>query len=110
MYNIAVIGPENTIGIFRAIGAQIFEAHTTAEAVSQIDHIRQQKTSNSRNAVALIVVLEELLESLHLEEINHLYQGNPVLIAIPGPQGSGNASIRRLRSLAEKAVGSDILG
>lgn len=111
-YNIAVVGPADTISGFRALGVDVFDAHTADEAREHIIAIRRMTSGEGEQnkPYAVVLVVDSLLAGLSDDDYKRLTTGAlPALLAIPSITSDTEASTRKLRELAEKAIGSDIL-
>lgn len=111
MYKIAIIGPENVVSGFRALGVESFPAHTAAEAIQQLRNIKQQTAAPESNAkFAVVCIIEDLVSLMNQAEYSKIVEGPlPAVVLLPGPEGSSGFAIDRLRQLAEKAIGSAII-
>lgn len=110
-YNIAIIGPINTVSGFRALGIDAFVADTVAEALEQLREIKRLNQSvDSVRRYAVVCVIEDLVAEVDQTEYAKLVEGPlPAVVLLPGPSGSKGVALQRLRRLAEKAVGSSII-
>ena len=104
MNKIAAIGPKSLILGLKAFGIDVFFAVSSEEALKHLKEIKAE----SRHSV--ILVIKELLDGLPKEEYKKLYAEHlPVILAIPGLKADDKDYLLKLKKLAEKAVGSDIL-
>ena len=110
-YKIAIIGPEDTVSGFKALGVDSFPATTAEEAMEQIRSIKRGiNEPDSAARYAIICVIEDLLTTVDQDEYAKLVAGPlPAVVLLPGPEGSSGFAVERLRVLAEKAVGSSII-
>ncbi len=110
-YKIAVIGPADTVSGLKALGVEAFDAQTAEEALAQLKSIKQQTLDpDSREKFAVVCIIEDLVTSVDQSEYAKVVEGPlPAVVLLPGPSGSQGFAISRLRSLAEKAVGSAII-
>ncbi len=105
-YALAVIGPHDVVSVFKAFGIDCFEATTQSETVERIEELK----NSSDPAYAVIFVSEDLLEGLDPKTYDRLSHGAlPTITAIPLLESSSAASKDKIRRLAERALGSDIL-
>lgn len=110
-YKIAIIGPEETVSGFRALGVESFSAHNAHEVLEQLRSIKQQTTDpDSPNKYAIVCLVENVLTDLDQHEYAKVVAGPlPAVVILPGPEGSKGVAIARLRKLAEQAVGAAII-
>ena len=60
---------------------------------------------------ATVLIIESVMEEINDEDKERLSQGAlPAILALPGIEGSKGAGVAKLKRLAERAIGSDILG
>ena len=105
-YGIAAIGPYDVISVFKAFGVECLDASTGAEVAAHLERVRAEKDS----PYAIVFVVDRLLEDLDQKTLERLSRGTlPAVTAIPALEGRTEASIEKIRRLAERAVGSDIL-
>jgi V/A-type H+/Na+-transporting ATPase subunit F len=99
---IAVIGPASSVVGFKALGLDAF-------AVARPEDAQAVWESLDPEQYAIIFVVENLFEK-YSEQIE-LFRPRafPIITAIPPVSGEEGASIERLRSLVEKAVGTDVM-
>ncbi|MBP6881415.1 MAG: hypothetical protein KBC35_02210 [Candidatus Pacebacteria bacterium] len=110
-YKIAIVGPENMVSGFRALGVESFHAHTAAEALTQLRHIKQQTVDPlSVKRYAVVCIIEDLVALVDQVEYAKIVDGPlPAVVLLPGQTGSSGFALERLRRLAEKAVGASII-
>lgn len=101
--NIAVIGDNESIKGFAAIGLDIFPVTEQDDPA----HIFRRIADGDNYAV--IYMTEELYGSLSKERARYEDRLTPAVIPIPGVKGNSDTGRRRLSSFVEKAVGSDII-
>ena len=107
-HQIAVIGPKEIISGFRALGVEIFPANTPEQAQSLM--VKLKGSDGERSQYAVILVTSSLLNEIPAEEYAKLSRGAlPAITAIPDLFGTDTASSEKLKKLAERAIGSDIL-
>ena len=110
-YAIAVIGPEDLVSGFRALGAYVHEAKTSDEALTVLKELRDQ-TRSAPDGIryGAIFVIDYLVNDIPADEYKKVTSGAlPSVITIPGLKADKDANTRKLRQLTEKAIGSDIL-
>lgn len=110
-YKIAIIGPAGMVSGFLALGAESFPASTSGELLEQLRYIKQLTVDESKPVVyAVVCVIEDLMVDVDQAEYNKLVSGPlPAVVILPGPQGSQGQAAKRLRQLAERAVGAAII-
>lgn len=110
-YKIAIVGPKDTVSGFKALGVEVFPAQSGFEVLEQLKHIKQQTTDmDSDNRYAVVCVIEDLMADVDQVEYAKVVAGPlPAVVLLPGPEGSKGVALKRLRKLAEQAVGSAII-
>lgn len=110
-YKIAIVGPEDTVSGFKALGVEPYLARTAEEALAQLRAIKQQTIDPaSKKKYAIVCIIEDLVALVDQTEYAKVVEGAlPAVVLLPGPTGSSGFAIERLRRLAEKAVGSAII-
>ena len=110
-YKIAIIGPSDTVSGFRALGVEAFDAQSGKSALDKLREIKAETIDlDSPIKYAVVCIIEDLLTDIDPAEYAKVVSGPlPAVIMLPGPKGSSGVAIERLRSLAEKAVGSAII-
>lgn len=112
-YKIAIIGPEEVVSGFKALGVTLFNVANGEEALSILKKIKKDIDDNEPEAekFAVALIIEDIMEDIPKEEMEKVSGGAlPAVLALPGLKGSKGAGVAKLKRLAEKAVGSDILG
>ena len=110
-YKIAIVGPEDTVSGFKALGVQAFPAQTAEEAMEQLRTIKKL-TVDPESAIkyAIVCIIEDLVTLVDQAEYAKVVEGAlPAVVLLPGPEGSSGFAVERLRRLAERAVGSAII-
>lgn len=102
MYKVCVIGDEASVSAYRAIGFSVFSAENAEGAEEML------KKAAESGEFAVIFVVERLAESL--AEVIAAYNDAPLpmIVSIPGKDGSGGYGARMMREATIRAVGSDI--
>lgn len=111
-YNIAIVGPEDMVSGFNALGADVFSADNAEDALAHIKTFRKQTLDeeSSGKKYGIIMVIDSLIKDLPEDEYARISEGAlPTLLSIPGINSDKEAGTQKLRKLAEKAIGSDIL-
>lgn len=100
---IAVIGDNNSIKGFGAVGFDTYPCDNPEDAPSLLRRI-----ADSDN-YAVIYMTEELFDVSEKERRRYEEKITPAIIPIPGSRGNSGIGSKRLSSFVEQAVGSDIL-
>ncbi len=103
MAKIAIIGSRDTIIGFKALGLNIFPVKSVEEA----GRILREITTDE---YATIFITDNFACDLE-EEIHALEQNIPLypsIVIIPSHRGSTGLGMEKIRSLVEKAVGTDL--
>ena len=110
-YNIAIVGPTDTVSGFKALGVEAFPAVNAVEVLEQLRTIKQKTLDpESNKKYAVVCVIEDLVTTVDQAEYAKVIAGPlPAVVLLPGPEGSQGFAINRLRGLAEKAVGAAII-
>jgi len=110
-YRIAIIGPTDMVSGFRALGVEAIDAQTGTAALDALRRIKQLTNDPAADAkYAVVCVIEDLMQDIDPAEYAKVVAGPlPAVIILPGPEGSKGFAIKRLRKLAEQAVGSAII-
>jgi len=112
-YKIAIIGPKDVISGFKALGVVSFDVKDGEGALSVMKSIKKDITSvdSSLEKFAVVIVIESIANKIPKDEFEKVSSGAlPAIVVLPGLEGGKGTGVARLRSLAERAVGSDILG
>lgn len=103
MYNkIGVIGDRDSVLGFKALGLDVFTAHTGEETARTIHEL-------ARSEFAVIFITEEAAQSARDAIARYTSRPFPAIIPIPGTQGSSGAGMAAIRESVERAIGTDIL-
>ena len=99
---IAVIGPRDSVLLWRTLGMQAVFVESGEEA-------RRAVAKLHREGCALIYITEDLAEQIG--DVLARYASDPSLAIIPIPDknGTNGLSMKMIRSNIEKAIGADIL-
>jgi len=102
MYKVGVIGDQDSVLGFMALGIDIFPAHDS-------DTVRQTINKLAAEEYAIIYITEQA--SLMAKETINRYkdQNLPAIIVVPGIQGSMGIGMTEIRESAKRAIGADIL-
>ncbi|MCA9362975.1 hypothetical protein KC851_01520 [Candidatus Kaiserbacteria bacterium] len=110
-YKIAIVGPEDTVSGFKALGVDSFPASTADEALTQLKKIKEHTLNPDSGAkYAVVCVIEDLVSLVDQHEYAKVVDGPlPAVVLLPGTEGSSGFAVERLRSLAEKAIGASVI-
>jgi V/A-type H+-transporting ATPase subunit F len=97
-----VIGDRDSVLAFKALGMEVFDAHTGAEAGSTLRRLIKEDFA--------VVLITENLAAENAELIKKYKPlAYPAIIPIPGISGSSGFGLAGIKQDAEKAIGADIL-
>ena len=102
MFKIAVMGDQDSIYGFAAIGLDTFPVDSTTEAAKQLKELADGR-------YAVIYITESLQAELESEIDNYISSQLPAIIPIPGVSGNTGKGMRNVKKSVERAVGSDII-
>lgn len=102
MYKIGVIGERDSVIAFLATGITVKDAENAKDAVNALE-------SMAKEGYGLIFVTETV--AVDMKETIEKYKKLmlPVIVLIPGVQGSLGIGLKTVKENVEKAVGVDIL-
>jgi len=107
-YKTAILGPEDVVSGFRALGVETMRVDSGEELIAAITSI---KAGMDQTPYAVVLVTEKLAASVPEDEWMRLTSDVlPTVVSLPGLEGSNGQGVRALKRLAERAIGSDILG
>lgn len=108
-YKTAIIGPKDVVSGFRALGLQVFPAQSGEELLQALRTIT--RTTDAGERFAVVLVTESLRADVADDEWHKVTAAVlPAVTVLPGLEGSRGEGVRALKRLAERAIGSDILG
>ncbi len=111
-YNIAIIGPGAIISGFKALGVTSFDAEKGDLALEILRKIKKDIDENTPDTkkFAVVIIIESIARDIPKEELDKISDGAlPAIVELPGLGYSHGAGVVKLKRLAEKAIGSDIL-
>lgn len=113
-YRIAIVGPKEAVEGFALLGVDIVPAYTVHETVAALLELKRKTTvdDNGREqpAYGILFVIEEVASQISPEDDRKLSRGTlPAIVALPSHRGSTGYGEEKLRSLVERAIGSNIL-
>jgi V/A-type H+-transporting ATPase subunit F len=97
-----VIGDRDSILAFKALGMEVFDAHTGQEAGQVLRRLIKED-------FAVVLITEEL--AAENAELIKKYKplAYPAIIPVPGIYGTNGFGMEGIRQDVEKAIGADIL-
>ncbi len=102
MYKVAVIGDQDSIFGFAALGLDTYPVTEKAEASRLIKTLAEGQ-------YAIIYITERLQAELETEIDRYNTSYLPAIIPIPGVSGNTGKGMRSVKKSVERAVGSDII-
>ena len=110
-YKIAIVGPKQVVTGFKALGVTPFDAETSEEALEILKRLKSNiDDPSSGEQFATVILIESLAQDINPDEMEKVSRGAlPAIVLLPGIEGSTGAGLAKLKSLGEKAVGTDIL-
>ena len=112
-YSLAVVGAESSIMLFQAIGAEVHAVYSAEETKDKILELMTtyQNEADQIPKYAVVFIDEEWYKTLPDEVIERSARKSlPALVPLPALNSSDkNFAQKRLSSIVERAIGSDIL-
>ena len=102
MYKIAVMGDQDSIYGFAALGLTPFTITDPQEAGKKLREL-------AGSEYAVIYITEALAARMGVEIERYTESGLPAVILIPGASGNTGQGISAVKKSVERAVGSDII-
>lgn len=112
-YNTAIIGPKTVISGFKALGVTPFDAENGEEAALILTRIKSDLETSGDDATkyATVILIESIARDIAQDDMEKISRGAlPAIVILPGLEKSQGSGVMKLKKLAEKAIGSDILG
>ena len=102
MLKMAIIGDKDSVLAFKAFDVDIYASSTIEEARES-----WQKIAKDSYGIVLItepyyMQMQDLLEKVAAEPI-------PTILSIPSTTGSKGYAVQRIRTIVQKAIGTDLL-
>lgn len=105
-YSLAIIGPYDMVSLFKAFNIDCFGVNSQEKALEKIKELAERPEKN----YAVIFVPEQFLKGLDNRTYEKITGMNlPTITSIPLIETDDTSSVEKIRKLAEKAIGSDIL-
>lgn len=109
---LAVVGMESSILLYRVIGANTFAVADNNEAREMVEKLAAEHADNEglTPTYAVIFVEEDFYKNLPADLLTKFAKKPlPAVIPTPSPNAGGKSfSVKRLSSIVERAIGSDI--
>ena len=102
MYKIAVLGDQDSVLGFKALGLDVYGAETVDEGRDRLHKLAKEN-------YAIIYLTEQLASGLQPEIERYKDDLTPAIILIPGKGGSLGIGMANVKKSVERAVGADIL-
>ena len=102
MYKIGIIGDKDSVLGFKTMGISVFPAADAGEGENRLHWMAEEN-------YALIYITEKLAREISSAIDLYSARRFPVVIPIPGKEGSLGMGIRGIKKSVERAVGADIL-
>jgi len=102
MHKIAVMGEKDSVLGFKAVGFDVFPVSKREEAAEALIRLAGEGYS-------VIYVTESIASQIGGEIEKYRFSRFPVIILIPGIQGTLGIGMSSVKKSVEKAVGADIL-
>ena len=102
MYKIAVLGDQDSVLGFKALGLDVFPAETAEEAKSTLHRLAKEN-------YAVVYLTEQLARYMNDELARYKDDLTPAIILIPGKEGTLGIGMANVKKSVERAVGADIL-
>jgi len=109
---LAVVGDENSILLYRVIGAETISVIDDKEARDMVASLAAEHFDDEAQSpvYAVIFVEESFYKNLPSDLLDRFAKKPlPAVIPIPSPNANGKSfAVKRLSSIVERAIGSDI--
>jgi len=102
LYKIAVMGDQDSVLGFKALGLEVCPAATAEEG-------RQALHRMAKENYAIIYMTEQLAAQMSADIARYKDALTPAIILIPGKEGSLGIGMAGVKTAVERAVGADIL-
>ena len=102
MYKIAVLGDQDSVLGFKALGLDVYPAESVEAARESLHRLAKED-------YAIIYLTERLAAGLEPEIARYKDDLTPAIILIPGKDGSLGIGMAQVKKSVERAVGADIL-
>jgi vacuolar-type H+-ATPase subunit F/Vma7 len=104
---IAAIGPEELVSLLESVGIDTYAATTAEEAEAHITTIHKDTPC----PYAIVCVTEQLANTVSTHQRRAMEESTtPTFLVIPDLTSVSGSGVARIRELAKRATGNDILG
>ena len=97
----AIIGSDDSVFAFKAVGVDAYSAFSPESAESLL-----KKIAKEYQIIFITDVLAKGMEEIIKRYLNSAY---PVIISVPSKNGSNGYGMESIKAIMEKALGVDIL-
>ena len=101
-YQIAVMGDQDSVMGFKALGLTVFPVESVEQARSTLHRIAKEE-------YAVVYLTEQLAVQMETDIARYKDELTPAIILIPGKEGSLGMGMANIKKSVERAVGADIL-
>lgn len=101
-YRIAVLGDQDSVLGFKALGLTVFPAQDVEQARHTLHRLAKED-------YAVIYLTEQLAAHMEADIARYKDELTPAIILIPGKEGSLGMGMANIKKSVERAVGADIL-
>ena len=101
-YQIAVLGDQDSVMGFKALGLTVFPADNVEQARSALHRIAKED-------FAVVYLTEQFAAQMQADIARYKDELTPAIILIPGKEGSLGLGMANIKKSVERAVGADIL-
>lgn len=113
-FHIAIVGPKEAVEGFALLGVDIIPAYTVHETVASLLELKRKTVTDEngreQSMYGIIFIIEDIAAQISPEDNRKLSKGTlPAIIALPSHRGSTGYGAEKLRSLVERAIGTNIL-
>lgn len=102
MHRIGVIGDQDSILGFKAIGMSVFPVEDSSQAEMILERL-------ARENYAVVYITEQIAKDMEQAIDRYKDSMTPAVILIPSNQGSLGIGMRNLKKSVERVIGADIL-
>lgn len=112
-YQMAIIGPRETILGFKALGIEPVYANEPKVALELLFNLKKERIEfegDLKHKYAIIFLMEEMAKVITDDDYKKLSSDAlPAIIPLPSHLGTTGYGLKKLKTIVEKAVGMDIL-